>query len=156
MTPSQTLKLDLSNHWVLREQIPGDEGLPASVLARWSYFARQARRSRNGHYVGEAFALILAGAIPISAVLIGSAMLAAVLGSVVVVVNGLRPLFAFREEHVGSAQARHEIERAILAHTQGDASKEPDARARLITVVEEIAAREGQRFAQRREWRQKL
>lgn len=79
MNPSQTLKLNLSNHWILREHLPGDEELPESVFARWAYFARQARRSRNGHYIGEAFALILAGAIPIASVLTGSAALAAVL-----------------------------------------------------------------------------
>lgn len=147
----QVLKLNLSDHWVLKEHMPGDGPLPASVIARWSYFTRQARRSRNGHYFGEIFSLILSGTVPIAAILTGSATLAAVLGSVAVILNGMRPLFAFREEYISASQARYEIERVILTHTQGDESRGPDARVRLIMAVENIAAEEGQRFTQRRE-----
>jgi hypothetical protein len=61
----QSLKLDLATQWVLNETMPDGEALPPSVVARWSYFTRQARRSRNGHYLGEVFSLLLAGAVPV-------------------------------------------------------------------------------------------
>jgi hypothetical protein len=149
---SQAIKLDLKDHWVNKARGVGGDQLPDNVVARWSYFARQARRSRNGYYFLEALALVLAASIPASAALGASIEVAAALGAAVVVANGLRQIGGLHEEWISSAQARYAIEREIVLFTWGKQPyQEPSARANLAEEVEKIAASEGERFVVRRE-----
>src|SRR5260370_2288180 len=148
----QLIKLDLKDHWVNKAKGVGGDQLPTNVVARWSYFARQARRSRNAYFVLDALALVLAASIPASAALGAGIKVAAALGAAVVVANGLRQIGRFHEEWASSAQARYAIEREIVLFTWG---KRPyqgtSARANLAEEVEKIAASEGERFIVRRE-----
>src|SRR5664280_2537812 len=115
MRLSQVLKLDLREHWVKNRSTRQDgQELPASVVARWSFFACQARRSKNGYFLLECLALGLAAAVPVSAALGASVRLPAVLGAGVVVTNGLRQIFRFHEEWISSAGTRYAIEREIV------------------------------------------
>lgn len=148
----QLIKLDLQNHWVNKAKgLEGDQ-LPASVVARWSYFARQARRSRNGYFLLDALALVLAASIPAAAAVGAGIKVAAVLGAAVVVANGLRQIGRFHEEWISSAQTRYAIEREIVLFTWGKWPYQGmSAGANLAEEVERIAASEGERFIMRRE-----
>lgn len=148
----QLIKLDLQDHWVNKAKgVDGDQ-LPATVVARWSYFSRQARRSRNGYFLLDVLALVLAASIPASAAVGAGIKVAAALGAAVVVANGLRQIGRFHEEWISSAQAKYAIEREIVLFIWG---KRPyqgtNARADLAEEVEKIAASEGERFIVRRE-----
>ena len=126
-------------------------------MARWSYFARQARRSRNGYFLLDVLALVLAASIPASAAVGAGIKVAAALGAAVVVANGLRQIGRFHEEWISSAQAKYAIEHEIVLFIWG---KRPyqgtNARADLAEEVEKIAASEGERFIARRESASKL
>jgi hypothetical protein len=87
-----TDQLDLRDHWVNKANGAGGDQLPANVMARWSYFARQARRSRNAYFLLDILTLVLAASIPASAALGVSIKVAAALGAAVVMVNGLRQI----------------------------------------------------------------
>jgi hypothetical protein len=146
------LKLDLQNNWVSKAKgVHGDQ-LPASVMARWSTFAHQARRSRNAYFILEALALIFAASIPASAALGAGIKVASALGAAVVIVNGLRQIGGFHQEWVSSARARYAIESEIVLFAWG---AQPyvgaNAAASLAVAVEKIAASEGERFQTRRE-----
>ena len=148
----QAIRLNLQDHWVNEARGASGDQLPANVVPRWSFFARQARRSRNAYYLLEALALMLAASVPASAALGAGIGVAAVLGAGVVVANGLRQIGRFHEEWISSAQARYAIEREIVLFTWG---KQPyhgaDARANLAAEAEKIASAEGERFIVRRE-----
>jgi hypothetical protein len=131
--------------------VNGDQ-LPASVKARWSSFARQARRSRNAYFILDALALVLAASIPASAALGAGIKVAAALGAAVVVANGLRQIGGFHEEWVSSAQARYAIESEIVLFIYGKVPYNgSNAAANLAIEVENLAASEGERFRTRRE-----
>lgn len=148
----QLIKLDLQNSWVNKAMGVREDQLPASVVARWSFFARQARRGRNAYYILEALGLILAASIPASAALGAGVKVAGALGAAVVVVGGLRQIGGFHEEWVSSAQARYAIEGEIVLFRWGQPPYQgTNAAANLAVEVEKIAASEGQRFRARRE-----
>jgi hypothetical protein len=148
----QALRLDLKSHWLSDLKGPDGQESPATVLARWTYFARQSRRSRNGYFILEGLTLISAAAIPASAALGTSVVIPAVLGAVVVILSGMRQLFAFHEEWISSSQGRYAIEREIALFIAGQESYQGrDAAANLVLAVEDIALSEGARFIQRRE-----
>lgn len=147
------IKLDLQNHWVNKAKgFEGDQ-LPSNVVARWSstYFARQARRSRNGYYILDSLALMLAASIPASAAFGVNIEVTAALGAAVVVANGLRQIGRFHEEWISAAQARYAIEREIVLFTWGKPPYQgASATANLAEEVENIAASEGEKFIARR------
>ncbi|MEO6088240.1 MAG: DUF4231 domain-containing protein [Umezawaea sp.] len=115
-------------------------------------FARQARRSRNGYFVLEGFALVSAAAVPASVAIGASLAVPAMLGALVVVLSGLRQLFRFHEEWISASQTRYAIEREIALFVAGHQTYQgAHATASLILTIEDIAAADGARFAQRRE-----
>lgn len=151
------LKLDLSHHWVNAAKGVGGDQLPANVVARWRFFARQSRRSRNAYFLLDILALALAASIPVSAAFGAGTEVAAALGAAVVVTSGLRQIGSFHEEWISSAQARYAIERQIVLFTWGrEPYQEPGASGKLADEVEKIAASEGVRFMLRRETVSKL
>lgn len=122
------------------------------VRTRWVAFARQSRRSRNGYFILEGLALVSAAAVPASVAIGASPAVPAVLGALVVVLSGLRQLFKFHEEWISATQTRYAIEREIALFVAGDQTYQgPNATATLILRIEDLAAAEGARFAQRRE-----
>jgi hypothetical protein len=151
MQSPQSSQEDLRDHWVRNARGPDGSELPANVQARWSYFSRQARRSRNEYFLLDALALMLAVSIPAAAAFGAGTKIAAVLGAAVVVASGLRQIGRFHEEWVSPAQAKDAIEREIVLFTWARRPYQgPSARARLAEEVERIAASEGQRFTLRR------
>jgi hypothetical protein len=152
MRRPQLIKLDLQNHWVNNAKgVEGDQ-LPANVVARWSYFARQARRSRNAYFFLDILALMLAASIPAAAAIGAGIKIAAALGAAVVVANGLRQIGRFHEEWISSAQTRYAIEREIVLFIWGKWPYQGrSARANLAEEVERIAESESERFITRRE-----
>jgi hypothetical protein len=147
-----SVKLELSDHWISTARGPGDQELPPTVRTRWVAFSRQSRRSRNGYFVLEGLALVSAAAVPASVAIDASLAVPAVLGALVVVLSGLRQLFRFHEEWISASQTRYAIEREIALFVAGHQKYQgPNATASLILTIEDIAAAEGARFAQRRE-----
>jgi uncharacterized protein DUF4231 len=151
MTLPQSLKLDLKNHWMNDLTGPDGQALPAFVIEKWTYFARQSRRSRNGYFILEGLGLVGAAAIPVCAALGATDGVPAVLGAMVVVLGGLRQLFGFHEEWISSSQARYTIEREIALFAVGNGTYRGAAAVRnLVIAVEEIASSEGVNFVHRR------
>jgi hypothetical protein len=148
----QSLRLDPENHWIGGARGPDGQELPATVLAKWNHFARQSRRSRNGHFTLEALVLISAAAIPVSAAVSTSVEIPAALGAMVVILSGLRQLFALHEEWISSSQAQYAIEREVALFVVGFGLYQgPNASTNLVITVEDVASSEGTRFVKRRE-----
>jgi hypothetical protein len=146
------LKLDLQDNWISKTKGVHGGQPPASVIARWSTFARQARRSRNAYFILEILALMFAASIPASAALGAGIKVAGALGAAMVVVNGLRQIGGFHQEWVSSAQARYAIESEVVLFAGGEQPYAGEnAAASLAVMVEKIAASEGERFRARRE-----
>jgi len=143
--------LRLDEHWMNQARGAGGEELPASVHHRWLFYAARGQRARIGYYCLEAASLVIAAAVPAVAALGAGAGTAAVLGAVLVAVNGIRQLIGLHEEWISFSQARYDIEREVVAFMWGRPPYDADdAAAVLAGVVEEISASEGQRFLGRR------
>ncbi len=65
------------------------------------FYDRSARRSKVWYQTLRVLTMVLAASIPVVAVLDGSAVITAVLGSAIVVIEGLQQLFQFHERWVG-------------------------------------------------------
>lgn len=142
----------LEEHWVNQARGVNGEELPASVYHRWLFYASRGNRARYGYYCLEAASLVIAASIPAVAALGAGAGTAAVLGAVLVAVNGIRQLVGLHEEWISFSRARYDIEREVVAFMWGRPPYDADdAAAVLAAAVEEISTTEGQRFLGRRE-----
>jgi hypothetical protein len=65
------------------------------------FYDRSARRSKVWYQTLRVLTMVLAASIPVVAVLDGSAVITAVLGSAIVVIEGFQQLFQFHERWVG-------------------------------------------------------
>jgi Protein of unknown function (DUF4231) len=85
----------------------------AMTLANDSYgwYKQAAIRSRVAYKISETALLIVAAAIPTSAVITpGDALVPAILGSVVVVLSGLRAVFHWQDNYLRFSGAREAVE----------------------------------------------
>jgi hypothetical protein len=81
---------------------PASAGQTNSELTgAMDYYDRSARRSKVWYQTLRVLTMVLAASIPVVAVLDGSAWITAVLGSAIVVIEGLQQLFQFHERWVG-------------------------------------------------------
>jgi hypothetical protein len=131
------------SQWVLEAQGPGGEPVPPSVLAEWQRYQRTSWSARRRHSVVEVSSLVVSATIPALAAFALDARLVAAVGSLAVLVNGLRALGGFKENWTSRTRARYAIEReiALFAVHHGKYA-EPGAAVALVEAVEEICATE--------------
>jgi hypothetical protein len=85
----------------------------AMELANDSYewYRTHAIRARRNYRVAETILLVVAAAVPTSAVVVPQdATVPAILGAIVVVLTGLRSLFHWQDNHVRFSSAREALE----------------------------------------------
>ncbi|MGA5321308.1 DUF4231 domain-containing protein [Streptomyces seoulensis] len=119
----------------------------AMSLADGSYawYRRAAIKARRFHRAAETLLLLVSAAIPVSAVVSPQdATTPAVLGSVVVVLTGLRALFHWHDDYVRFSQAREAVEaERRLYRTSAEPYGDPGTRDRLLaTAVTRIEQQE--------------
>ncbi|GAB3910366.1 hypothetical protein GCM10029964_114050 [Kibdelosporangium lantanae] len=114
-----------------------------SVLAEWQRYRRIAWLARRRHSIIEVSGLVVSAAIPALAAFALDARLIAAVGSLAVLVNGLRALGGYKESWTSRTAARYAIEReiALFAVHHGEYAN-PRAGVALVEAVEEICARE--------------
>ena len=132
-----------NSQWVLDAQGAGGEPVPPSVLAEWQRFQRTAWSARRRHFVVEVSSLVVSATIPALAAFALDTRIVAAVGSLAVLVNGLRALGAFKEDWTSRTRARYAIEReiALFAVHHGKYT-DPGAAVALVEAVEEICATE--------------
>jgi Protein of unknown function (DUF4231) len=108
---------------------------------RW--YKKYAWRARVGYRVSEVLVLVVAAAIPASVAFTSDGRVSAVLGSVVVVLTGLRTIFRWREDWPRFTQACSQLsaERDFYLARAGQYAG-ADRDAQLIERVGEIEAAE--------------
>lgn len=140
----------LDEHWMTRER-RGDETLPVTVLAKWRWYKRFARRARLWYGTMEALAIVASAAIPVAAAADASAPLVATLGAAALVATALRTTFGLNENWVEYSQIGYAIEREAALYLTAVAPYDTADAARLLVVrVETLAERGGQEWATRR------
>jgi hypothetical protein len=99
--------------------------------------------ARRRHVIVEVTSLVVSAAIPTLAAFSVDARIIAVVGSLAVLINGVRALGGYRESWTSRTRARYEIEKeiALFAAHRGKYGADGAATA-LVEVVEEICARE--------------
>ncbi|MFJ6908474.1 DUF4231 domain-containing protein [Streptomyces griseoluteus] len=111
----------------------------AMSLADGSYtwYRQAAIKARRLHRVAETLLLLVSAAIPASAVVSPhDATTPAVLGSVVVVLTGLRALFHWHDDYVRFSQAREAVEaERRLYRTSAAPYGDPGTRDRLLAAA---------------------
>ncbi|WP_433731405.1 DUF4231 domain-containing protein [Nocardia sp. CA-129566] len=124
---------------------PGDAKDYALTVADGSYewYRHAAIKARRYHRVTEVLQLLVSAAIPVAAVLLrGNTDIPAVLGSVLVVIGGLRAQFHWHDNYLRFSQAREAVEaERRLYHTQSGPYADPDTRdavlASAVTTIEQ-------------------
>jgi hypothetical protein len=105
-----------------------DDGYGAQLAnASYAWYDDHARQARWLYRTAELALLIVAAAIPASAVVFDGATIPAVLGSAVVVLTGTRSIFHWQENYVGFSQARQAVEAERRAYRTRSAPYDVDA-----------------------------
>jgi len=141
---------DLGKHWMVTAQRDG-QALPVTVVAKWRWYKKGARRDRLRYGVMEIVALTGSAAIPVAAAAHLDSVIIAAIGAFVLIATGLRTTFGLHENWVEHSQAGYAIEReaALFIHSSPP-YEDADAIPRLVARVENIADEGGQRWARRR------
>ncbi|WP_166679803.1 DUF4231 domain-containing protein [Kribbella pratensis] len=143
-------KIDRSA-WILEVRGLDGEPLPASVIGRWQWYREASGRARHRHGALELSALIVSAAIPALAAFDMDARVIAIVGSLAVLLNGVRALGGFKETWTSRTQARYAIERQIARFaTRESVYGQPGAESILVDIVEEICERDREGWAARR------
>ncbi|WP_410587327.1 DUF4231 domain-containing protein [Amycolatopsis sp. lyj-23] len=131
------------SQWVLDAKGADDEPVPPSVLAEWQRYQRTAWSARRLHSIIEVTSLIVTATIPVLAAFAVDARLIAAVGSLAVLINGLRALGGYKENWTSRTRARYAIEKeiALFAAKHGSYASS-GAAAVLVETVEEICAGE--------------
>lgn len=110
----------------------------------YDWYRRRAIITRRAHRFSEFTNLLVAAAIPVSAVALrGNALVPAGLGAVVVVASGLRSLFRWQENHLRFSGAREAVKAQLrLYHIR--AAPYDDAATRDQRLVSAVSAIEQQ------------
>lgn len=140
----------LDEHWMTAAR-RDDQPLPVTVLAKWRWYKRFARRARLWYGTMEAVAIVASAAIPVAAAADADAPLIATLGALALVATALRTTFGLNENWVEYSQTGYAIEReAALYLTEVAPYDTADAARLLVVRVETLAERGGQEWATRR------
>jgi len=131
------------SEWIFEARGPDGEPIPSSVLDEWQRYQKIAWSARRGHSVVEMSGLVVSAAIPALAAFALDARLIAAVGSLAVLINGIRALGGYKESWTSRTRARYAIEReiALFAVHHGKYAK-PGAAIVLVEAVEEICAGE--------------
>jgi len=141
---------DLDEHWVTTAT-RDDQPLPVTVLAKWRWYKRYARRARVWYASMEILAIVASAAIPVAAAADAAAPLIATLGAVVLIATALRATFGLNENWVEYSQIGYAIEReAALYLSEAPPYDAADAAQQLVVRVETLAGQGGQQWASRR------
>jgi len=141
---------NLGKHWMVTAERDGD-ALPTTVVAKWRWYKKGARRDRLRYGVVEVVALIGSAAIPVAAAAHLDSVVIAALGSVVLVATGIRTTFGMHQNWVEHSQIGYAIEReaALFLHS-APPYEGSDAVRVLVARVETLAEEGGQQWARRR------
>lgn len=131
--------------WILDAHGVDGEAVPPSVLTELERYTRLSREARRWHSTIEVSGLVVAASIPALAAFAADSRLIAILGSLAVLINGLRALGSYKENWTSRARARarYAIEKEIALFTARHGRyAETGASALLVEAVEDICARE--------------
>lgn len=131
------------SQWVLEAKGVDDEPVPPSVLSEWRRYQRSSWAARRRHSVVEVTSLVVTATIPALAAFALDVRLIAAVGSLAVLINGIRALGGYKENWTSRTRARYAIEKeiALFAAKHGPYAS-PGAAAVLVETVEEICAGE--------------
>jgi uncharacterized protein DUF4231 len=145
-----TTQARLDEHWMTAAR-RDDQPLPMTVLAKWQWYKRFARRARLWYASMEALAIIASAAIPVAAAADAPAPVIATLGAGALVATALRTTFGLNENWVEYSQIGYAIERETALFLTGVAPYDTADAARVLVVrVETLAEHGGQEWATRR------
>jgi hypothetical protein len=141
---------DLGKHWMVTAERDG-EALPVTVVARWRWYKKGARRDRLRYGTMEVVALTGSAAIPVAAAAHLDSVIIAAIGAFVLIATGIRTTFGLHENWVEHSQIGYAIEReaALFLHSSPPYDG-PDAVRVLVARVETLADEGGQQWARRR------
>ncbi|WP_329044282.1 DUF4231 domain-containing protein [Amycolatopsis sp. NBC_01488] len=141
---------DLAEHWMVTAERDG-RALPVTVIARWRWYKRGARRDRLRYGVMEVVALVGSAAIPVAAAAHLDSVVIAALGALVLIATGIRTTFGMHENWVEHSQIGYAIEReaALFLHSSPPYDG-PDAVRELVARVENLADEGGRQWVRRR------
>lgn len=139
------------------EASPIDPGYAMGIAnGSYAWYRTAAIRSRRLYHVSELAVLIVAAAIPATAAIAPhDAIASAVLGSIVVILSGLRSIFHWQDNYLRFSGAREAVEaERRLYHTGSNPYDDPVTReqilARAISQIEQIEMGSWQKIAARR------
>ena len=103
--------------------------------ASFTWYRKAAIRSRRAHRASEILIIACAAATPISAVLAsGNTVTPAILGSLVVLITGLKNIFRWQENYLRFSRSREAIEAERRSFTIASAPYDrPEISAQLLT-----------------------
>ncbi|MET7879835.1 DUF4231 domain-containing protein [Micromonospora profundi] len=113
----------------------------ADASHRWYVIA--SKRSRRAHRVADVGAVVISASIPVAAVIApGLPALTAVLGSVLVVIAGVRAIYHWSENYLRFSRAREEVEEQrrlfhVLAAPYDDPATRDEELVKAITRIEQ-------------------
>jgi hypothetical protein len=132
-----------NSQWIFEAQGVGGEPVPPSVLSEWQRYQRSAWSARRRHSIVEVSSLVVTAAIPALAAFALDTRLVAAVGSLALLINGVRALGGYKENWTSRTRARYAIEREIaLFAAHHDNYAEQNSVTALVEAVEEICARE--------------
>ncbi|UGT59857.1 DUF4231 domain-containing protein [Nocardia asteroides] len=111
--------------------------------ASYYWYKKAAIKARRLHRVSELSQLILSAAIPVCAVILeGNTILSAVLGSLLVVITGLKSSFHWHDDYLRFSQAREAVEAERRLYATGsepydDVSKRDQVLVKILTSIEQ-------------------
>jgi hypothetical protein len=132
--------------------VPDTEGEPRSGAAyalrvadeSYDWYRSRAIRTRSYHRWAEALLVLVSAAVPVSGLVApGRAAVPAVLGTLVVIIVGLKGVFHWQEDYLRFSQAREAVERERRLFRTG-ASPYDSEEGRAQTLVEAVSRIEQQ------------
>jgi len=100
----------------------------------FDWYVRNARSARNRYHVSEVALLFASASIPVSAAITPTRWIPGVLGGVVVVLAGLRPIFGWHEDWLRFTDACQQLKRERLAYQERSGPYEHDDRDTVLVA----------------------
>jgi hypothetical protein len=128
---------------VATERAAGSDYAMGLASDSYDWYRAHAIRARRNYRVAETILLVVAAAVPTSAVIARhNAVVPAILGAIVVVLTGLRPLFHWQDNYVRFSRAREAVEAERRLYSTGakpydDPSTRDQALVAAVSRIEE-------------------
>jgi hypothetical protein len=134
--------------WILEARGADGEPVPPSVLSQWQRALARSTTAQRRYAIIEISALIVSASIPALAAFALDARVIAAIGSLAVLINGLRALGGYKEIWTYRTNTRDSIELEIaLFAAQHDRYAGDGAASALVETVGNIVMRERQGWA---------